>query len=78
MSSFSSGGKSGGNSFTNFAGGLGEKFKNLGPGDGRYNPDSSNYQPPKGSTVKDSKGNIVKDSNGNAVRQGTSSSGNSY
>ena len=81
VSSFSAGGVSGGGQSGNnqsFLGGLGDKFKNLGPGDGRYNPDSSNYQPPKGSTVKDSKGNIVKDSNGNAVRQGTSSSGNSY
>ena len=72
VSSFSSGGKSGGNSFTNFAGGLGEKFKNLGPGDGRYNADSKNFKKHKNvGYVKDGSGKIIKDGNGNAVRGGT-------
>ena len=72
VSSFLGGGKSGGGGGGSiFSGGLGENLSSLkGPGDGRYNPDSSNYQPPKSRPIKDSKGKIIKDSNGNAVRQG--------
>ena len=72
VSSFVGGGKSGGGNNFNFAGGLGEHLSGLkGPGDGRYNPDSKNFQKPNLGYVKDSKGKIIKDSNGNAVRGGT-------
>ena len=72
VSSFLGGGKSGGGNNFNFAGGLGEHLSGLkGPGDGRYNPDSKNFQKPNLGYVKDSKGKIIKDSNGNAVRGGT-------
>ena len=72
VSSFLGGGKSGGGGGASiFSGGLGENLSSLkGPGDGRYNKDSSNYKPPKRGYAKDSKGKIIKDSNGNAVRQG--------
>ena len=71
VSSFLGGGKSGGSGNSNFIGGLGDKFKSMGPGDGRYNPDSKNYKKPVGKGfVKDSKGRLVKDTNGNPVRGG--------
>ena len=76
VSSFGAGGTSGGNQGANannesFFSGLGDMFKGASAGTGKNNPDSKNYQAPKGGTVKDSKGNVIKDSNGNAVRQGT-------
>ena len=71
VSSFLGGGKSGGSGNSNFIGGLGDKFKSMGPGDGRYNPDSKNFKEPVGKGyVKDSKGRLVKDTNGNPVRGG--------
>lgn len=78
VSGFGAGGVSGGvpaggqaNS-NSFWGGLGNKLKSIGPGDGKYNPDSKNFQKHKNvGYIKDSKGKIVKDSNGNAVRGGT-------
>ena len=77
VSGFGAGGVSGGSptggqaNSNSFWGGLGDKFKSATAGDGKYNPDSKNYIPPKGGVVKDSSGKVVKDSNGNAVRTGT-------
>ena len=70
VSNFSAGGVSGGGGGGFNIGGMGNMFAQMGPGDGRYNPDSSNYQKPKGGVVKDSKGRVVNDSNGRPVRQG--------
>jgi hypothetical protein len=79
VSGFGAGGVSGGSptggqaNSNSFWGGLGDKFKSASAGDGKYNPDSKNYVPPKRGVVKDSSGKIIKDSNGNAIRTGTNS-----
>ena len=68
VSSFSSGGKSGGGNNSLFNGGLGDAFKNLGPGDGRYNPDSKNFKGNKSASNVDKNGKITKNKNGNVSR----------
>ena len=73
VSSFSAGGKSGGSNNTSFFGGLGDKFASMGPGDGRYNPDSKNYRGKNSATNVSANGKIIKNKNGNVSRKGTSS-----
>ena len=68
VSSFSSGGKSGGGGNSFFNGGLGDAFKNMGPGDGRYNPDSKNFRGNNSATNVDKNGKITKNKNGNVSR----------
>jgi len=68
VSSFSSGGKSGGSGNSFFNGGLGDAFKNMGPGDGRYNPDSKNFRGNNSATNVDKNGKITKNKNGNVSR----------
>ncbi len=72
VSSLGGGGKSGGGSGGNLFEGLGSAFANLGPGDGRYNPDSKNYRGNKSSSNVDANGKIKKNKNGNVSRKGTS------
>ena len=73
VSSFGAGGKSGGSNNTSFFGGLGDKFASMGPGDGRYNPDSKNFRGNNSATNVSANGKIIKNKNGNVSRKGTSS-----
>ena len=78
VSSFTAGGKSGGSGNSNFIGGLGDKIKSIGPGDGRYNTDSKNFKGNKSATNVDANGKITKNINGNVSRGNASNSNIGY
>lgn len=59
-----------GNTFNIFAS-ANNAFADLGPGNGKYNPDSPNYVEPKPGILQNKKGEAIKDSNGNTIRAGT-------
>ena len=64
-----------GGSSTGGGGGLGDLFASHGPGDGRYNPDSSNYQGKNTKTNVSANGKVIKDKNQNVKRKGTNAPG---